>query len=241
MHTLNILNITLRPFLRTNYKKCEKSMKIIALILAAGRGTRAGGANPKQWQHLGNKRIIDHSIDLFKDISKINNIMVVLHPDDLHLLNRGDVLFTKGGHTRSESVKLGLEALKQNEMPDYVLIHDAARPSTPLSLINNVLDNLNTADAVSPGLPVTDTLWEVIDEEVIQTKSRKNIWRAQTPQGFNFKKILDAHLASSSTATDDVEVATSAGIKVKVIHGSEKNIKITIAEDFDRVTGILGY
>ena len=216
-------------------------MKIIALILAAGRGTRAGGVNPKQWQHLGNKRIIDHSIDLFKDISRINNVMVVLHPDDLQLLNRSDVLFTKGGNTRSESVKLGLEALKKNEMPDYVLIHDAARPSTPLTVIDNVLDNLDSADAVSPGLPITDTLWEVIDEEVMQTKSRKNIWRAQTPQGFNFKKILDAHLASSSTATDDVEVATSAGIKVKVIHGSEKNIKITTAEDFDRVTAVLGY
>ena len=216
-------------------------MKIIALILAAGRGTRAGSAMPKQWQILGNKRIIDHSIDLFKNISRINNVMVVLHPDDLHRLNRRDVLFTKGGHTRSESVKLGLAALKQNEMPDYVLIHDAARPSTPLNVINNVLDNLDTADAVSPGLPVTDTLWEVIDEEVMQTKSRKNIWRAQTPQGFNFKKILDAHVASSSTATDDVEVATSAGIKVKVIHGSEKNIKITTAEDFDRVTAVLGY
>jgi len=110
-----------------------------------------------------------------------------------------------------------------------------------LTVINNVLDNLDTADAVSPGLPVTDTLWEVIDEEVMQTKSRKNIWRAQTPQGFNFKKILDAHLANSSTATDDVEVATSAGMKVKVIHGSEKNIKITTAEDFDRVTAVLGY
>ncbi len=216
-------------------------MKIIALILAAGRGTRAGSAMPKQWQILGNKRIIDHSIDLFKNISRINNVMVVLHPDDLHRLNRRDVLFTKGGHTRSESVKFGLAALKQNEMPDYVLIHDAARPSTPLNVINNVLDNLDTADAVSPGLPVTDTLWEVIDEEVIQTKSRKNIWRAQTPQGFNFKKILDAHVASSSTATDDVEVATSAGIKVKVIQGSEKNIKITTAEDFDRVTAVLGY
>ena len=216
-------------------------MKIIALILAAGRGTRAGSAMPKQWQILGNKRIIDHSIDLFKNISRINNVMVVLHPDDLHRLNRRDVLFTKGGHTRSESVKLGLEALKQNEMPDYVLIHDAARPSTPLNVINNVLDNLDTADAVSPGLPVTDTLWEVIDEEVMKTKSRKNIWRAQTPQGFNFKKILDAHVASSSTATDDVEVATSAGIKVKVIQGSEKNIKITTAEDFDRVTAVLGY
>ena len=216
-------------------------MKIIALILAAGRGTRAGSAMPKQWQILGNKRIIDHSIDLFKNISRINNVMVVLHPDDLHRLNRRDVLFTKGGHTRSESVKLGLAALKQNEMPDYVLIHDAARPSTPLNVINNVLDNLHTADAVSPGLPVTDTLWEVIDEEVMQTKSRKNIWRAQTPQGFNFKKILDAHVASPSTATDDVEVATSAGIKVKVIQGSEKNIKITTAEDFDRVTAVLGY
>ena len=216
-------------------------MKIIALILAAGRGTRAGSAMPKQWQILGNKRIIDHSIDLFKNISRINNVMVVLHPDDLHRLNRRDVLFTKGGHTRSESVKLGLAALKQNEMPDYVLIHDAARPSTPLNVINNVLDNLDTADAVSPGLPVTDTLWEVIDEEVMKTKSRKNIWRAQTPQGFNFKKILDAHVASSSTATDDVEVATSAGIKVKVIQGSEKNIKITTAEDFDRVTAVLGY
>ena len=216
-------------------------MKIIALILAAGRGTRAGSAMPKQWQILGNKRIIDHSIDLFKNISRINNVMVVLHPDDLHRLNRRDVLFTKGGHTRSESVKLGLAALKQNEMPDYVLIHDAARPSTPLNVINNVLDNLDTADAVSPGLPVTDTLWEVIDEEVMQTKSRKNIWRAQTPQGFNSKKILDAHLGRASTATDDVEVATSAGIKVKVILGSEKNIKITTAEDFDRVTAVLGY
>ena len=103
-------------------------MKIIALILAAGRGTRAGGANPKQWQHLGNKRIIDHYIDLFKNIARISNVMVVLHPDDLHLLNRSDVLFTKGGHSRSESVKFGLEALKKNEMPDYVLIHDAAGP-----------------------------------------------------------------------------------------------------------------
>ena len=216
-------------------------MKIIAVILAAGRGTRAGGANPKQWQHLGNKRIIDHSIDLFKNIARINNIMVVLHPDDLHLLDRSDVLFTKGGHTRSASVKFGLEALKQNDMPDYVLIHDAARPSTPLTVINDVIDNLETADAVSPGLPITDTLWEVIDENVVRIKSRNNIWRAQTPQGFNFKKILDAHMASSSTATDDVEVATLAGIKVKVIYGSEKNIKITTAEDFDRVMAVLGY
>ena len=147
----------------------------------------------------------------------------------------------KVGIQDQSQLNLALAALKQNEMPDYVLIHDAARPSTPLNVINNVLDNLDTADAVSPGLPVTDTLWEVIDEEVMQTKSRKNIWRAQTPQGFNFKKILDAHVASSSTATDDVEVATSAGIKVKVVQGSEKNIKITTAEDFDRVTAVLGY
>jgi 2-C-methyl-D-erythritol 4-phosphate cytidylyltransferase len=216
-------------------------MKIIAIIVAAGRGTRAGGRSPKQWQHLGNKRMIDHSIDLFKNIPRINNVMVVLHSDDLHLLNRNDVLFTQGGSTRSESVKSGLKALQETERPDYVLIHDAARPSTPLALINEVIDNLEKANAVSPALPVTDTLWEVIDEKVIQTKSRNNIWRAQTPQGFKFNTILDAHSVSTSTTTDDVEVAISAGVQVKVINGSEKNIKITTAEDFERVMAVLGH
>jgi 2-C-methyl-D-erythritol 4-phosphate cytidylyltransferase len=216
-------------------------MKIIAIIVAAGRGTRAGGRSPKQWQHLGNKRMIDHSIDLFKNISRINNVMVVLHSDDLHLLNRSDVLFTQGGSTRSESVKSGLKALQETERPDYVLIHDAARPSTPLALINEVIDNLEKANAVSPALPVTDTLWEVIDEKVIQTKSRNNIWRAQTPQGFKFNTILDAHSVSTSTKTDDVEVAISAGVQVKVINGSEKNIKITTAGDFERVMAVLGH
>ena len=139
-------------------------MKITAIIVAAGRGTRAGGKSPKQWQYLGGKRIIDHSIDLFKNIPRINKIMVVLHSDDLHLLDRNDVLFTQGGSTRSESVKSGLTALQQSERPDYVLIHDAARPSTPLALINTVIDNLETVNAVSPALPVTDTLWEVVRE-----------------------------------------------------------------------------
>ena len=216
-------------------------MKVIAILVAAGRGTRAGGKSPKQWQHLGGKRIIDHSIDLFKNIPRINKIMVVLHSDDLHLLDRNDVLFTQGGSTRSESVRSGLEALQKTERPDYVLIHDAARPSTPLALINKVIDNLKTVNAVSPALPVTDTLWEVIDEKVIKTKSRNNIWRAQTPQGFKFNTILDAHKISSSTMTDDVEVAISAGVQVKVINGSEQNIKITTAEDFERVMRILGH
>ena len=84
------------------------------------------------------------------------------------------------------------------------------------------------------------TLWEVIDEKVVKTKSRKNIWRAQTPQGFSFNKILEAHNASSPDATDDVEVAIAAGIQVKVVSGSEENIKITTAEDFERVMTVLG-
>ena len=215
-------------------------MKITAVIVAAGRGTRAGGTTPKQWQHLLGKRVIDHSIDLFKNNSRITKVMVVLHSDDLTLLKRNDVLFTEGGGTRSESVKYGLKALQQTERPDYVLIHDAARPSTPPALINSVIDNLKTSDAVAPALPVTDTLWEVIDKKVIETKNRSNIWRAQTPQGFNFNKILEAHNTSFSDATDDVEVAIAAGIQVKVISGSEANIKITQAEDFERVLTVLG-
>ena len=78
-------------------------------------------------------------------------------------------------------------------------------------------------------------------EKVIQTKSRNNIWRAQTPQGFKFNTILDAHKINASTMTDDVEVAISAGVQVKVINGSEQNIKITTAEDFERVMRILGH
>ena len=91
-------------------------MKIIAIIVAAGRGTRAGGKSPKQWQHLGGKRIIDHSIDLFKNISRINKIMVVLHSDDIHLLDRNDVLYTQGGSTRSESVRSGLKAVSYTHL-----------------------------------------------------------------------------------------------------------------------------
>ena len=215
-------------------------MKITALIVAAGKGTRAGGTAPKQWQNLLGKRIIDHSIELFKNNSQISEVMVVLHSDDVDLLNRNDVLFTEGGTTRSDSVKYGLRALLQIERPDYVLIHDAARPVTPPDLINTVLENLKTTDAVAPALPVSDTLWEVIDEKVVKTKSRNNIWRAQTPQGFNFTKILEAHNASSSDATDDVEVAIAAGMQVKVISGSEENIKITTPEDFERVMTVLG-
>ena len=215
-------------------------MKIIAVIVAAGRGIRAGGTTPKQWQHVSNKRIIDHSIDLFKNNSRISKVMVVLHSEDLDLLNRTDVLFTEGGATRSDSVKSGLRALQQIERPDYVLIHDAARPVTSSDLINTLIENLKTTDAVAPALPVSDTLWEVIDEKVIKIKSRNNIWRAQTPQGFSFNKILEAHNASLSDATDDVEVAIAAGMQVKVISGSEENIKITTPEDFERVMTVLG-
>ena len=119
-------------------------MKITTIIVAAGRGTRAGGTAPKQWQHLKGKRIIDHSIDLFKNNTRISKVMVVLHSEDLDLLNRNDVLFTEGGATRSDSVKYGLRALQQIERPDYVLIHDAARPVTPLDLIDTIIENLKT-------------------------------------------------------------------------------------------------
>ena len=126
--------------MQRQYPKVEPTMKITALIVAAGKGTRAGGTAPKQWQNLLGKRIIDHSIDLFKNNSRITEVMVVLHSDDVDLLNRNDVLFTEGGATRSDSVKYGLKALQQIERPDYVLIHDAARPVTPPDLINTIIE-----------------------------------------------------------------------------------------------------
>ena len=109
MPVLNKLIRRLRQLNKVNIQKWGKPMKIIAVIVAAGRGTRAGGTTPKQWQHLSSKRIIDHSIDLFKNNSRIDKVMVVLHSDDLDLLNRKDVYLQKVVPQDQNRLNTGLE------------------------------------------------------------------------------------------------------------------------------------
>ena len=208
-------------------------MTVAALIVAAGRGSRAGGAEPKQWQRVAGKPVIDHTLERFTQHPRIDRIMVVLHQDDMDLLKSTDCEVTQGGASRDASVRNGLDALAANP-PDQVLIHDVARPALGDDVIGRVLDALEDYPAAAPGLPVTDALWRGANGTVTGGCSREGLYRAQTPQGFHFDAILKAHHANNAPAADDVEVARRAGLEVAIVDGDERNLKITRSEDFAR-------
>jgi 2-C-methyl-D-erythritol 4-phosphate cytidylyltransferase len=215
-----------------------KQMSIAALIVAAGRGTRAGGTDPKQWQMLAGKRVIDHTLNAFKQHRNIETILVVLHPEDQNRLTDPAIKTALGGATRNQSVYNGLRALRA-AAPKQVLIHDVARPLISAKCITDVIEALQTHPGAAPALPITDALWRGQDGLVYETVARENLFRAQTPQGFDFQSILQAHAQACGTAADDVEVAMQAGLDVKIIAGHEENIKITLPEDFERASKIM--
>ena len=124
--------------------------------------------------------------------------------------------------------------------PQKVLIHDGARPLVSGEMIQRVLDALDHHEGAAPALSVTDALWRSENDTVDDTVTRDQLYRAQTPQGFHYQGILDAHLSQTSPAADDVEVARNAGISVQIVDGDENNIKITNADDFQRAEALLG-
>lgn len=209
-------------------------MTCAALIVAAGRGTRVGGDRPKQWQPLAGARVIDWTLRAFQDLPEIIHIKIVLHPDDINGFNPPEgVSVTAGGATRAASVRAGLEALAGTGVT-RVLIHDVARPCVSAALIRRVLRALDTAPAAAPALAVTDALWTGSGDRVTGTQDRAGLYRAQTPQGFDFASILSAHRNHSGDAADDVAVARAAGLDVVIVPGDEDNLKITHPADFTR-------
>lgn len=213
-------------------------MKTAALIVAAGRGTRAGGDMPKQWQPLRGARVLDVTLDVFRSHPRVDLIALVLHADDLGRAPR-DVLVAQGGADRAASVRAGLAALAASA-PTHVLIHDVARPCLPHAVIDAVLDALRTRQAAAPALAVTDALWTGSDARVTGVQDRTGLYRAQTPQGFDYGAIRAAHAAHPGGAADDVEVARAAGLDVAMVPGDEDNLKITLPGDFARAARILG-
>ena len=213
-------------------------MSVAALIVAAGRGSRAGGAKPKQWQHIAGRPVIGHTLERFARHPRVDRIMVVLHPDDLDLSKSTDCEITQGGASRDASVRNGLDALAANP-PDHVLIHDVARPALSDAVIERVLGALATHTAAAPALPVTDALWQGANGQVTESRARDKLYRAQTPQGFHFDAIFKAHHANDAPAADDVEVALRAGLEVVIVDGDERNLKITRPEDFARAAEAL--
>ncbi|WP_298492289.1 bifunctional 2-C-methyl-D-erythritol 4-phosphate cytidylyltransferase/2-C-methyl-D-erythritol 2,4-cyclodiphosphate synthase [uncultured Maritimibacter sp.] len=208
--------------------------RIAAVIVAAGRGTRVGPGAPKQWRALVGRRVADWTLDAFRAHPGIGRIVLVHHPDDrAELTGLNDVLTVTGGATREASVASGLAALAADP-PDLVLIHDVARPLVTRDTIDRVIAALTDAPGAAPALAVTDALWTAADGQVSGTQDRSGLFRAQTPQGFHYAAIRQAHEDHVGPAADDVEVARRAGLDVTIVAGDERNVKITGPEDFAR-------
>ena len=215
--------------------------RIATLIVAAGKGERAGGSLPKQYAFLVGEPMLRRSVKAF-DAHGVVQVMIGPGQEELYAAATAGLDLrppATGGATRQESVRLGLEALAAIA-PDYVLIHDAARPLVSRALIDGVIAALEAgADAAVPLLPVADTLRKQKNGKWI-TVPRAGLLRAQTPQGFRFAAILKAHRDHAAhDVTDDMALAELAGLKIVAVPGEETNIKVTNAEDFAVAEGLL--
>jgi 2-C-methyl-D-erythritol 4-phosphate cytidylyltransferase/2-C-methyl-D-erythritol 2,4-cyclodiphosphate synthase len=216
-------------------------MNVAALIVAAGRGSRAGPGAPKQYRQLAGEPVLRRTLGAFAAHPHISSVLAVIHEDDREAYELASAGLPKllppciGGATRQASVRAGLERLAATP-PDYVLIHDGARPMVSARLIADCILALAEHAGALAALAVTDTIRRATAEGLAGgTVDRTGLWRAQTPQAFRFGAILDAHRrASGDEYTDDVAVAAAAGIDVAMVAGDDDNIKITSAEDIRR-------
>ncbi len=217
----------------------------VALVVAAGSGSRAGGDLPKQYQPVHGQPMLRHSLATFAAHPRVDTTVVVIDPSHRHHYDAAVAGLdlpdpVPGGATRQQSCCLGLQAIAALN-PDRVLIHDAARPFVSAGLIDRVLDALATSPAVLPALPVSDTLKRAGDDSIVTaTVDRAGLWRAQTPQGFDFQKILAAHLTARDRAdlTDDAAVAEAAGLSVKLVPGDPANEKVTTSEQLHAMASL---
>ncbi|MBL0113976.1 MAG: bifunctional 2-C-methyl-D-erythritol 4-phosphate cytidylyltransferase/2-C-methyl-D-erythritol 2,4-cyclodiphosphate synthase [Sphingomonadales bacterium] len=211
-------------------------MTVAALIVAAGKGDRAGGAVPKQFARLGGKAMLAHSIDAFLAHPKIGIICLVIGEGQKALATEalGDrkvSAIVTGGAERHDSVRAGLAALAGLSVTQ-VLIHDAARPFLSSEMIDRLIGALDKADGAIPALPVVDTLARGLDT-LGDTINRSGLIRIQTPQAFRYDAIMTSHTVwNGGIATDDAQMARAAGYEVAIVEGDPVLEKITHAEDF---------
>jgi len=208
----------------------DRRSEVIALIMAAGRGERAGLNGPKQYHPLCGKPVLAHTVDALAMTGLIDRMAVVIHADDQAACAQaiaGRVLAPAiiGGATRQQSVMNGLCALDAAE-DSIVLIHDAARPFVPRAVIERLIGALDEADGAIPTLPVFDSL-----TENGRTVDRERLRRVQTPQAFRLGAILRAHHLAAGGATDDGSVARAAGLNVVEVEGDEALRKLTTLAD----------
>jgi 2-C-methyl-D-erythritol 4-phosphate cytidylyltransferase/2-C-methyl-D-erythritol 2,4-cyclodiphosphate synthase len=220
-----------------------KSARTAAILVAAGRGLRAGAGGPKQYRSIGGQTVIFRAMEPFCRHPGVFAVQPVVNPDDIAAFNEAVAGLNheapvKGGAMRQNSVHAGLEALVPHK-PDIVLIHDAARPFVSEALISRAIDAAGRTGAAIPAIPVADTI-KLVDAggNIEATPERARLRIAQTPQAFRFEVILDAHRRAArdgrSDFTDDGALAEWAGLTVATFEGDGANMKLTTPEDFVR-------
>ncbi len=215
---------------------------VAAIIVAAGRGERAGDGLPKAYRPLGGIPMLRRTLDLFAARPEIGRTIAVINADHRAYFEAAveglapAPLAVLGGATRTQSVRAGLEALVGNP-PEFVLIHDAARPFADPALIDRVEVALLAADGAIPALPIADAIKTLeADGAVGEDAPRASLRAVQTPQGFRFAPLVEAYgkLTASADFTDDAAVARAAGLRVRTVPGDPDNGKLTFPIDFER-------
>lgn len=228
---------------------------VIAIITAGGKGERIGGPVKKQFIKIAGQPLLNHTINLFSGIRRISCIIVVIPEDELReyqLPEKSgiDIIKTIGGVQRAESVMNGLNAAEEyfdsrniDDSERYVLIHDGVRPFTSQHIINNVIDKTIQYGAAVPVIPLTDTMIKIGSDNCIREYPDRNTYRCiQTPQGYllsNIKKAYTNAGKNAVSATDESVLVFETGIKVELVEGDRKNIKITTTEDLKLAESII--
>jgi 2-C-methyl-D-erythritol 4-phosphate cytidylyltransferase len=225
-------------------------MSVSAIIVAGGKGIRMGAATRKQYMLLAGKPVVCHTIEVFDACSCIEEIYLVVPPDDLDtcserwissLTLHKRIHLVAGGIERQDSVYRGIQSVSVQRC-EIVVIHDAVRPFASSRIIEACVEEARVSGACIVGMPAMETAKLVHSGQIERTLDRNTIWMAQTPQAFDLSLIRTAHENARSerfTGTDDAMLVERLGRKVRIIPGSRLNMKITTPEDLALAEGIL--
>jgi 2-C-methyl-D-erythritol 4-phosphate cytidylyltransferase/2-C-methyl-D-erythritol 2,4-cyclodiphosphate synthase len=217
---------------------------IAAIIVAAGTGSRSGLALPKQYARVGAQAVVAHAYGALNSHPAISTVIVVIGAgqEDMARQALGDrAVFVKGGAIRRDSVRAALEFLGQESAPDFVLIHDAARPFLAPEVIDRLICGLEEHQGAVPALVLADTIARGEASLMGEAVERDGIFRVQTPQAFHFGTILEAHraLPTDALVTDDAGMLRMTGIDVALVEGDPMLDKLTYSADFARAEAML--
>ncbi|MDO4997284.1 MAG: 2-C-methyl-D-erythritol 4-phosphate cytidylyltransferase [Neisseria sp.] len=229
------------------------SKRKIALIPAAGVGSRFGSNMPKQYIEIAGQTVLSHTVNIFLNNAEIDLIAIVVSPEDNQVqtalskpLHPKVVILPCGGETRAESVRNGVDALLNQQLAaetDWILVHDAARCCLPPAVLQRLLNESTQNETEQTGailaIPVADTLKRATGEHIAQTVSRQDLWQAQTPQMFAAHLLQTALNGDLNDITDEASAVEKLGIAPKLVLGDVRNIKLTQAQDADLVRLLL--